>query len=297
MFSIANKQILAEGIKRIDILAPDIAKQAKPGQFVTISAEHGMEKIPLPIVDLDLNRGTIAFVFEEKIKELKVLGSLGINEKVFSIVGPLGEPIKVIGPKKTIVFVGTGLGTISMLPLCRAFKKADNKVISVVGLSNKKRLILEAQLRLSCYKIFISTDDGSYQQRGMATDILEKVLSEEDVSFVYAVGSIQMMRKVCELTKSKGVSMRIYLLPKRGDCVGLCGACRINVAGNQKLICVDGPEFDGHKIDYDELDIRMKSMSGINGGSLCRTNQEKQKPQDGLKTLEKFLGGILKKKL
>jgi ferredoxin--NADP+ reductase len=292
MFEIINKQILSEDVKKIDVLAPDISKKIKPGQFVSVCPEEGDERIPLTVVDSDNEKGTISFIFQEVGQTTGKLGTLPINESIFSILGPLGVPSE-INKKGTVVCIATGVGIAKILPICRAFKSAGNKVIGILGAKTKRALLLEPQIRLSCNKILIATEDGSQEKRGLATDIFEEIVNEQKIDYVYAVGSAEMMQQVSLLTKKKKIETRVQLNPIMVDCMGMCGSCRVKVGGENILACIEGPEFDGHKVDFDDYKARKNAIKGWDKchDQKCRHNQ--QKNESG--TLMKFLSGFLKK--
>lgn len=291
MFTIVHKQILGPDLKRMDVMAPNIAMKIRPGQFVSLCPEEGMERIPLSVVDHDAVKGTITLIFQEVGATTKRLGEMPINDSIFSILGPLGQPAK-IEKKGVVVCVTTGVGTAQILPICRAFKKAGNKVIGIVGAKTKKSLMVESQMRIACDKLFIATNDGSYEKRGLATDILKKILNEQNVDLVYAIGSTDMMQTVCQLTQSKSIETRVYLNPIMVDCMGMCGSCRVKVDGEVVLACTKGPEFDGHKVDFNDFQIRrnaFKEIEWVNRSVV--TNQKRSEPA----ILGKWLSGLLRK--
>ncbi len=291
MFVIKNKQILANDIKRIDVHAPHIAKKIQPGQFVSVCPQEGDERIPLTVVEADQIKGTIALIFQEIGETTKHFGAIPINESVFSILGPLGTPAK-IEKKGTVVCIATGIGAAQILPICRAFRKAGNKVIGIVGAKTKRTLLLEAQMRLSCNKIFITTNDGSWERRGVVTDALKDMIQKQEVDLVYAIGSAEMMQAVCLLTQTKNIPTRVALNPMMVDCMGMCGSCRVKIGEEILLACVDGPEFDGHKVDFNHFNIRVNAFKGIEEWH-NRSSQPNPK-NDEPKTFRKFLSGILR---
>jgi ferredoxin--NADP+ reductase len=251
--------------------------------------------IPLTIVEADPHRGSISLIFQETGFSTKALGALQINSCAFNILGPLGAPA-VIEKVGTIVCVATGIGTTQILPICRAHKKIGNKVIGIIGAKTKNFLMLEAQMRLSCHKLFIATDDGSYIKRGLATGLLRELLQQEKVHLVYAVGSIDMMQAVAAMTRERQIQTKVSLKPVMIDGTGICGSCRVKVGGRIVLACVEGPEFDGHRIDFEDLKIRMNAFS-------LEKNKEKEwsspksmpyQPINGSGIFRKFLKGIPK---
>jgi len=291
MFKIINKQILAENIKRIDISAPNIASKVQPGQFVSVGPEENDEHIPLTVTSCDPQRGHISLIFPELGHTTRKLGALPINEHIFSILGPLGRPA-TIEKKGVVVCIANGIGITQILPVCRAFKDKGNKVIGVIGAKTKRGLMLESQMRLACNKILIATDDGSCEHRGLATDVLQGFLDKNKADLVYAIGSVEMMRTVSVMTKEKRIRTLVKLNPVMADCMGMCGSCRVKVGEKTVLACVEGPEFDGHKVDFHDLDIRMNAYEE---SPEWGNQQSKNKPaRNESKTLAKFLSGILK---
>ena len=292
MFKVLNKQLLAQDTKRMDILAPSVARKIKTGQFVSVSPQEGDERIPLSVVEADGLKGTLSLIFQEVGFTTTKLGSMAINDPIFSILGPLGNPAQ-IEKKGTVVCIATGIGTAQILPICRALKNAGNKVIGVIGAKKKKELILEAQMRLSCQQLFITTNDGSYERRGLATDIVKTFLQQQKIDLVYAIGSVDMLQAVCQMTKEKNIPTRVVLNPMMVDCMGMCGSCRVQVGGEIVLACIEGPEFDGQKIDFEDLQIRMNAYeeSALWGNQPLQHNQN---PSES-KILTRFLSGILRK--
>jgi ferredoxin/flavodoxin---NADP+ reductase len=220
-------------------------------------------------------------------------------------LGPLGRPAR-IEKKEAVICIATGMGIAQILPVCRAFKNTGTKVVGIIGAKTKRALMLEPQMRLACSKIFIATDDGSYERRGLATDILKEFIEKQDAGnaategspkdlrclLVYAIGSVEMMRTVCRMTKERGIKTLVKLNPVMVDCMGMCGSCRVKVGGKMVLACVEGPEFDGHKVDFNDLDIRMNAYKEPEGWG---SRQLKHRPgRSGSGILTKFLSGILK---
>ena len=299
-FKILNKQMLGEGVKRLDIKADELSRRIQPGQFVAVMPTERSEPIPLSVVDADPLRGSISLVFQEVGFTTKQLGALQINETIFNISGPLGKPsdISKVG---NVVCITTGAGAAHLLPICRAHKKMGNKVIGIIGAKTKKNLMLESQLRLSCHKILIATNDGSYIKRGLATDLLKEVLTKEKIDLIYAVGSVDMMEAVCGIARAKNIPVRVSVHPLMMDCAGICGSCRVLVGGKTLLSCVDGPEFDGHMVDFEVLRIRMNAFvvkPGSEGKELEWYSQQSQlnRPRSEFGILTKFLSGFQKSK-
>ncbi len=290
-FRIINKQVLAEGVKRIDIMAPNIARKIQPGQFVSVCPEENDEHIPLTVTSTDAERGHISLIFPELGGTTRKLGALPINEPIFSILGPLGNPAR-IEKKGNVVCIANGIGIAQMLPICRALRSKGNKVTGIIGAKTKRALMLEPQMRLACNKILIATDDGSYERRGLATEVLEWFLVPNKVDMVYAIGTADMMKTVCSMTEKKRIKTLVRLNPVMVDCMGMCGSCRVKIGGEMVLACVEGPEFDGHKVDFNDLDIRMNAYEEPEEWG---NPSSKHKPtRSESKTLTKFLSGILK---
>lgn len=284
MFKIINKQILTEGVKRLDILAPFIARTARPGQFVSVCVESGDERVPMSISDQQPDQGVISLIVQDAGPTSKKLSELSINDSIFSIIGPLGIPVE-IERKGTVVCVATGIGLAQILPISRAFKNVKNKVIGIVGAKTRSRILLEPQLRLTCTNVLVATEDGSFGRRARATDLLEKLLTQETVNYVYAAGSGEMMEAVCALTAEKGIPTKVQLNPLMIDCVGMCGSCRVRVGGRSVLACMEGPAFDGHQVDFKDYRARIKSFD------LC-DNQPSPKT-NGSGIFRKFFSDIL----
>lgn len=292
MFKIVNKLIVGRQAKRLDIYAPIIARKALPGQFVSICPEAGAESIPLSIIDTDKKKGIVTLIFSERGNTTRVLGALPLKAKVCSLLGPLGAP-SLIENEGLVVCVATGIGGAQILPICRGLKKAGNKVIGIMGAETKRDLMVEAQMRLACDKMLIATEDGSYERKGKATDLLMQVLAQEEVDMVYAIGAASMMEAVCYLTQEDKIKTRVQLHPVMLPCVGMCGACRVRVAGHIKLACIDGPEFDGHKIDFNEYRCRIKSYREFQPWVNCKGLSSHKTGEP--KTFKKLIKGLLKK--
>src|SRR5262245_2118723 len=290
MFEIVNKLILAEGIKRLDIRAPRIAKSMKPGQFVSLCPDEGDERIPLTIVEADPLKGTISLIFHEVGSTTRKLGAMAIKDDIFSIVGPLGNPA-TIEKKGEVICLATGIATAQILPICRALGHAGNKVIGVIGAKTKKKLMLEAQMRIACHKIFIATEDGSYERKALATDVLTRLIHERPVAMVYTVGSADLMKAVCDITREKKIKTLVQLNPMMVDCMGMCGSCRVRVGSKQVLACIDGPEFDGHRVDFNDYLIRMNAFKELAQWRNQRSQQSPPRNESGI--FRKFLSGIL----
>ena len=254
MFQIVRKQEMARGtIIRFDISAPKIAKKVKAGQFVIIRVNETGERIPLTVADKDHFAGIISIIFQVVGKTTALMRSLNEGDLIRDVVGPLGKAAEVenIG---TVLMIGGGTGVAILHHVAKAFKEAGNYTIGIMGAKDKEMLILENEMTQICDELVITTDDGSYGQRGFVTQPLEKYLSErDDIKLVYAIGPIIMMKNVVKLTKKFKVKTMVSLNPIMIDGTGMCGGCRVKVADETRFCCVDGPDFDGFKVDFDEL--------------------------------------------
>lgn len=260
MYKIVAMQTLAPQTKSASVHAPEIAKKAQVGQFVILRVDEKGERIPLTLADWDPENGTITLIFQEVGVSTKKFGSLDVNDELKDVVGPLGQPsdIKDYG---TVVIVGGGVGIAPCLPIVKAFRKTGNKVISIIGARNEKLLILEKEMRHICDEVYITTDDGSKGYKGFGCDML-KILIEKGYSIdvVYAIGPTVMMKAVAEVTRPYKIKTIVSLNPIMLDGMGMCGACRVSVGGKVKFACFDGPEFDGHLVDFNELIKRQRAF-------------------------------------
>ncbi|MBI4745422.1 MAG: sulfide/dihydroorotate dehydrogenase-like FAD/NAD-binding protein [Deltaproteobacteria bacterium] len=259
MFKIIEKTELAPKIVKLVIEAPQVAKKALPGQFVMIMAQEEGERIPLTIAGRDAVKGTVDIVFMEIGKTTALLGKMKEGDFVTTLLGPLGTPSR-IEKFGTVVCVGGGVGVTAIYPIARGLKEAGNLVIGIVGARKKDLVIFEKEMESATIALKIGTDDGSYGIKGFVTDILKEMLEAgTHIDLVYAVGPLPMMRAVSNLTKTYGVKTLVSLNPIMVDATGMCGACRVTVGGVTKLCCVEGPDFDGHLVDFDELAKRQRS--------------------------------------
>ena len=259
MYKIIHKQVIAQDIKKIDIAAPAIAERALPGQFVMVTPVAGQESIPMTIIDSDERRSVISLLVHEVGVTTRKLGDLSIGEGLYQMVGPLGRGAEM-DKYGLVICVATGIGAAQILPICRGLKKKGNKVIGIIGAKSKKVLMLESQMRVVCDEIFITTNDGSYERKGLATDLLKELLNKYTVQRVYAIGSVEMMQAAARMTKEKNIPLRVTVNPYMVNGLGLCGSCRVKIDGQFRLACVDGPEFDGHRVDYQDLSQRMNQL-------------------------------------
>lgn len=250
MFNILHAEFLAPGIKRFLIEAPRIARKQRPGQFVIVRIHEEGERIPLTIENSDPQKGTISIVVQSLGKTTTLLNSLGAGDHIMDVVGPLGKPsdIEKFG---TVVVMGGGVGTAMAYPTAAALKQAGNKVISIVGARNKELVILEREMREVSDVLMITTDDGSYADKGFVTDKLRQLIQNGvPINLVLAIGPIPMMRAVADMTRSERIRTLVSLNPIMIDGTGMCGGCRVLVEGKSQFACVDGPEFDAHQVNF-----------------------------------------------
>lgn len=259
MFKIVRREEMSEGTVILnDIEAPLIARKAKPGQFVIIKANETGERIPLTIADSDPEKGTITVIYMVVGKSTALFKTLQVDDAYQDVIGPLGKPthLEKVG---TVVCVGGGTGIAVLHPITRALKKIGNYVISIVGARSKDILILEDQMRAVSHELHVCTDDGSYGHHGFVTDVMKDVLDNKKVDLVFAIGPVPMMKFVSKITKDYNVKTMVSLNPIMVDGTGMCGSCRVSIGGKTRFACVDGPEFDGHQVDYDELMQRLQA--------------------------------------
>lgn len=259
MFKIVNREEMAQGtIILNEIEAPRIARKAKPGQFVILQSDEKGERIPLTVADSDPEKGTITIIYMVVGKSTAYFGKMAVGDHYFAVIGPLGKATHV-DKRGNVVCVGGGTGIAVLHPITRALKAAGNHVTTILGSRNKDLLIFEDKMAKVSDVLHICTDDGSKGHHGFVTDVLKDVLANAEISLVVAIGPVPMMKFVSAITKEKGVETLVSLNPIMVDGTGMCGGCRVSVGGETKFACVDGPEFDGHKVDYDELTNRLRA--------------------------------------
>lgn len=260
LYKVTYKREMAEKtVCHFKVEAPRIARKAKPGQFVMLRVNETGERIPLTMAGTDPAAGTIDLIFQVVGKSTALMRTLTIGDSFTDVIGPLGKPTHVenIG---TVVCVGGGTGVAVMYPITKAYKETGNHVIAIIGARNKDLLILEDEMRAASHDLRVTTDDGSYGHHGFVTDVLRKILDDrKDVKMVVGIGPVPMMKFLCKLTKEYNVKTMVSLNSIMVDATGMCGACRVSVGGKTKFCCVDGPEFDGHEVDYDELIKRQRA--------------------------------------
>ena len=253
MFNITHAEFIAPGIKRLLIEAPRISRKQKPGQFVIVRIHEEGERIPLTIESSNPQLGTISIVVQSLGKTTHLLNSLNAGDHILDVVGPLGKPSE-IAKFGTVVVMGGGVGTAMAYPTAAALKRAGNRIISIVGARNKELVILEREMREVSDVLMITTDDGSYADKGFVTDKLRQLMENgEHIDLVLAVGPIPMMKAVADKTRGQGIRTLVSLNPIMIDGTGMCGGCRVLVDGKSEFACVDGPEFDAHRVNFDIL--------------------------------------------
>jgi ferredoxin--NADP+ reductase len=256
MHRILSREVLAPDIVRFWVEAPHVARKRRPGQFVIVRLGDGGERIPLTIADADAARGAIALVVQGVGKTTRELNALLPGAAIQDVAGPLGRPTE-IEPNQRVCCVGGGIGAAVVLPIASAVRAAGGRVVTILGARTSGRVILEEDARAVSDACIVTTDDGSYGRRGLVTDALMDLMALGSFDAVVAVGPLPMMRAVCEMTAALGVRTIVSLNPVMVDGTGMCGGCRVTVGGERKFVCVDGPEFDGHQVDFGELMARL----------------------------------------
>ena len=276
---ILNKKTIAESsatkITELEIHAPLIAARILPGQFIVVMVKEEGERIPLTVVDKDLSTGSITLIVQEIGFSTRLLGSMQPGDSLYAIVGPMGHAteIKNFGH---IILIGGGVGIAELYPLVRAMKKAGNNVTIILGARTKDLLLLEGELKAVSDQFYVATDDGTQGKKGFVTDVLKELLGNQqrttNYKLIYAVGPIPMMKLVSDITKESGIMTLVSLNALMVDATGMCGGCRVKIGDKVKFSCVDGPEFDGHLVDWEELVKRTKTYVEKED-HICRLNR------------------------
>ena len=252
MYKIVSKQVLNPTVTKMEIEAPLIAKKAQPGQFIILRTDENGERIPLTVADYDREKGTVTIIFQIVGATTNQLNSFNEGDYIHDFVGPLGKPTETEGLKKVAV-VGGGVGCAIAFPIAKKLHKMGAEVHSVVGFRNKDLVILEDDFKNNSDVFKLMTDDGSYGAKGLVTNALEELIKEgNQYDEVITIGPLIMMKFVCQLTKKYDVKTIVSMNPIMIDGTGMCGGCRLTVGGETKFACVDGPDFDGHLVDFDE---------------------------------------------
>lgn len=251
-YKILSKKELCPNQYEITIDAPYVVRNAKAGQFIIFRAEENGERVPLTIADVDKEKGILTLVFMAVGYSTKKLAALNVGEELVDLVGPLGKPTH-IEKYGTVVCVAGGYGAAPCYLIAKAFKDAGNKVYMIMGARTKELIFWQDKMKNACTELYITTDDGSLGIKGFGTTVLEEIMNREPVDYVIAVGPMPMMRAVANMTKEKKIKTEASMNPIMVDGTGMCGACRLTVGGETKFACVDGPDFDAHQIDFDEV--------------------------------------------
>ncbi len=261
MYQIVGKKSLNPTVTQMEILAPFVAKKARAGQFIILRVDEDGERIPLTVAGYDREKGTVTIIFQIVGSTTERLNHKEVGECIPDFVGPLGRPTHIEGLKKVCV-VGGGVGCAIALPVAKALREQGTEVTSIVGFRNKDLVILEEEFKACSNKFYMMTDDGSYGRQGNVCAPLKEILeSGERFDEVITIGPLIMMKFVCMTTKEYGVKTIASMNPIMIDGTGMCGGCRLTVGGEMKFACVDGPEFDGHKIDFDEAMSRSRAYA------------------------------------
>jgi ferredoxin/flavodoxin---NADP+ reductase len=259
MHVIRSKQPLAPGVVRFWVDAPAIARKRRPGQFVIVRIHERGERIPLTIADADPAAGTIALVVQAAGRSTTALNAMAAGEAILDVVGPLGQPTHIV-PGARVCCIGGGIGAAVAYPIAAGVRAAGGIVAGIIGGRTRDLVILEDEMRAVAHPCLIATDDGSYGMKGLVTDVLLTLLDSGYVfDEVVAVGPLPMMRAVCEMTRPLAIKTIVSLNPIMVDGTGMCGGCRVSIGDEQKFVCVDGPEFDGHLVDFGELAARLRA--------------------------------------
>ncbi|MHC1758509.1 MAG: sulfide/dihydroorotate dehydrogenase-like FAD/NAD-binding protein [Negativicutes bacterium] len=258
MYKILSAEELSAGVKSFIVEAPMVARKCQAGQFIILRIDEVGERIPLTIADYDREKGTIQLIFQEVGDTTRQLGTLKAGDALLDVAGPLGKATEIEN-YGTVVCIGGGIGVAPVYPIARAYKKAGNRVVSIIGARNAELLIMEKEMRSVSDVLHITTDDGSAGRKGLVVDPLKDMIAAgEKIDRVMAIGPMVMMRGVAEVTRPYGIHTLVSLNPIMVDGTGMCGGCRCSVGGETKFACVDGPEFDGHAVDFNGLMSRAR---------------------------------------
>ncbi len=260
MYRIILKKTLGPNVKLMEVSAPYVARKAEAGQFIILRVSEGGERIPLTVAGYDREKGTVTIIFQEVGKTTKLLGQLEEGDSILDFTGPLGLPTHYGDGLKRAVIVGGGLGTAIAYPQAKKLKSLGVEVDSIIGFRNSSLIILEKEMTEASTRLFVATEDGSAGSRGFVTDVLKKLVDEGNrYDLAIAIGPLIMMKVVSNLTKQYGIKTIVSMNPVMVDGTGMCGGCRVTVGGKTRFACVDGPDFDGHEVDFDEA-MRRQGM-------------------------------------
>lgn len=280
MYKVTKSQLLAENIYLMDVEAPRVAKYCQPGQFVIVKMDEAGERIPLTICDYDREKGTITIVFQAVGASTQKMTQLKEGDSFRDFVGPLGVPSELVKEtadelkKKKLLFVAGGVGAAPVYPQVKYLKELGVEADVIVGAKTKDMVILEKEMKAVAGNLYITTDDGSYQNKGMVTDLLKKLVSEgKQYDLCVAIGPMIMMKFTALLTKELGIPTIVSMNPIMVDGTGMCGACRLTVGDTVKFACVDGPEFDGHLVNFEEAMKRQQMYKTEEGRALLKLKE------------------------
>ena len=257
MYKILEAKELTPNIYYMVVEAKRVARSCQPGQFVIVRTDERAERIPLTICDYDREKGTVTIVFQVVGAGTEFMSHLKTGDAFHDFVGPLGQPTH-IEKYGTVVCLAGGYGAAPCYLIAKAFKEAGNKVYMIMGARNKELIFWQDKMKDACTELFITTDDGSLGEKGFVTQVLDRLIKSEKIDYAIAVGPMPMMRAVADLTRDKGIYTEASMNPIMVDGTGMCGACRVTVGGKTKFACVDGPDFNAHEIDFDEVINRTK---------------------------------------
>ena len=257
MFTIRKKQLLSPGVYWYEVDAPRVAEKTQPGQFVILRTSEEGERIPLTVADFDREKGILTLIFQVVGASTELLAQMKEGDAILDLVGPLGQKSHIASGLGTVVCIGGGIGVAPVYPITRGMKEAGNRVISIMGAKSRDILIMEKEMRAASDETLVTTDDGSYGIKGFVTTALKELLARgERIDLVYAIGPVVMMKSVADVTRPLGIKTIVSLNPVMVDGTGMCGGCRVQVGGETKFACVDGPEFDGAIVDFAGLQAR-----------------------------------------
>ena len=251
-YKILSKKELCPNQYEISVLAPYVVRNARAGQFIIFRAEENGERVPLTIADVNKETGALTLVFMAVGYSTKKLSALNVGDELVDLVGPLGQPTHIEN-YGTVVCLAGGYGAAPCYLIAKAFKEAGNKVYMIMGARNKDLIFWQDKMKDACTELFITTNDGSLGEQGFVTQVLERIINKETVNYAIAVGPMPMMKAVADLTRDKGIYTEASMNPIMVDGTGMCGACRVTVGGKTKFACVDGPDFNAHEIDFEEV--------------------------------------------
>ncbi len=283
MFEILKREEMAQGTVVMNVLrAPKIAAKARPGQFVILRANETGERIPLTMADTDPEQGTITIIYQVVGKSTALFKTLQVGQGFTDVLGPLGQPTHIERQEGLVICIGGGTGTAVVHPITKGFKNAGNRVIAIIGARTRDLLIMEDKMTAASSQLKVCTDDGSCGHHGFVSDILKEFIdSGQTISTVVAAGPVPMMKAIANMTRPHGIQTLVSLNSIMIDGTGMCGGCRVSVGGKNQFTCVDGPEFDGHQVDFDGLMQRLaaykeqEAQSHDEFSHSCKLGQER----------------------